>query len=121
MRRFHEVRHGAPLWRKTQSVARQIEGNLRRFQRLDQSSILITDTFDAPAEIFITADIIFADPPFHHRMTQEFLTWIRDQVQPDSRLAIECEKDEVLNLDGFEVIRELKAGMDWLRLLRPTS
>ena len=102
-------------------VGRQIEENLRRFQRLDQSSILITDTFDVPAEIFITADIIFADPPFHHGMTQEFLTWIHGQVQPDSRLAIECEKNEVLNLDGFEVIRELKAGMDWLRLLRPTS
>ena len=106
---------------KDPAVARQIEANLKRFQRLDQSSILIRDTFDASAKIFNTADIIFADPPFHHGMTQEFLTWIRDKIQPDSRLAIECEKDEVLNLDGFEVIRELKAGMDWLRLLRLAS
>jgi 16S rRNA (guanine966-N2)-methyltransferase len=106
---------------KDPAVARQIEGNLRRFQRLHQSSILITDTFDVSTRLFNAADIIFADPPFHHGMTQEFLTWIRDKVQPDSRLAIECEKNEVLNLDGFEVIRELKAGIDWLRLLRPTS
>jgi 16S rRNA (guanine966-N2)-methyltransferase len=106
---------------KDPAIARQIEANLRRFQRLDQSSILITNTFNVSAEIFNTADVIFADPPFHHGMTQEFLTWIRDKVQPDSRLAIECGKDEVLNLNGFEVIRELKAGMDWLRLLRPTS
>lgn len=105
---------------KDPAVARTIEGNLRRFRRLHQSSILITDTFDVSAEIFNTANIIFADPPFHRGMTQEFLTWIRDKVQPDSRLAIECEKDEVLNLNGFEVIRELKVGVDWLRLLRPT-
>jgi 16S rRNA (guanine966-N2)-methyltransferase len=70
--------------------------------------------------LFTEADIIFADPPFHQGMSQDFLTWIRDKVQPDSRLVIECERDQDLDLQGFEVIRELKAGIDWLRLLRPT-
>jgi 16S rRNA (guanine966-N2)-methyltransferase len=54
-------------------------------------------------------------------MSQDFLTWIRDKVQPDSRLVIEHERDQDLDLQGFEVIRELRAGIDWLRLLRRTS
>ena len=54
-------------------------------------------------------------------MSQRFLTWIRDKVQLDSRLVIEHERDQDLDLQGFEVIRELKAGIDWLRLLRRTS
>ena len=79
------------------------------------------DVFQVAEEILQGADIIFADPPFHHGMSQHFLTWIQDKVQPDSRLVIEHERDQDLDLQGFEVIKELKAGIDWLRLLRRTS
>ena len=91
---------------------------------------LIVDGYASPhgfamkpshAKMLQEADIIFADPPFHQGMSQLFLTWIRNKVQPDSRLVIEYERDQDLDLQGFEVIRELKAGIDWLRLLRRTS
>ena len=101
-------------------VAKQIEQNVARFQLNPQTTVTCADVFQAPKELFKEADIIFADPPFHQGMSQDFLTWIRDKVQPDSRLIIECERDQDLDLQGFEVIRELKAGIDWLRLLRPT-
>ena len=101
-------------------VAKQIEHNVARFQINSQAIITCADVFHAPKDLFTEADIIFADPPFHQGMSQDFLTWIRDKVQPDSRLVIECERDQDLDLQGFEVIRELKAGIDWLRLLRPT-
>ena len=100
-------------------VAKQIEHNVARFQINSQAIITCADVFHAPKDLFTEADIIFADPPFHQGMSQDFLTWIRDKVQPDSRLVIECERDQDLDLQGFEVIRELKAGIDWLRLLRP--
>lgn len=108
------------FFEKDGTVARQLEQNLERFQLNPQATVTCADVFQASEELFKEADIIFADPPFHHGMSQDFLTWIRDKVQPDSRLAIECERDQDLDLQGFEVIRELKAGIDWLRLLRPT-
>jgi len=102
-------------------VAKQIQKNLERFQLNPQATVTCADVFQISKELFKNVDIIFADPPFHHGMSQDFLTWIRDKVQPDSRLVIECERDQELDLQGFAVIRELKAGIDWLRLLRPTS
>jgi len=102
-------------------VAGQITSHIERFHLTDRASVIITDVFEVPDETLYQADLIFADPPFHHGMSQQFMTWIRDKVRPDSRLVIECEKDEDLDLEGFEVIRELKAGIDWLRLLRPLS
>ena len=67
------------------------------------------------------ADIVFADPPFYYGTSQKFLTWVKDKIHQDSCLVIECGKREALNLEGFEIIKELKAGIDWLRLLRPVS
>jgi len=108
------------FFEKDGAVAKQLQQNLARFQLNPQATVNCADVFQAPKELFKEADIIFADPPFHQGMSQDFLTWIRDKVQPDSRLIIECERDQDLDLQGFEVIRELKAGIDWLRLLRPT-
>ena len=105
---------------KDRAIARQLQKNLERFQLSPQATITCLDVFQASRELFKKADIIFADPPFHLGLSQDFLTWIHDKVQPDSRLIIECEHDQDLNLHGFEIIRELKAGIDWLRLLRPT-
>lgn len=104
---------------KDRAIARQLQKNLERFQLSPQATVICSDVFQASRELFREADIIFADPPFHHGISQDFLTWIHDKVQPDSRLVIECEHDQDLNLRGFETIRELRAGIDWLRLLRP--
>ncbi|HBX27553.1 MAG TPA: 16S rRNA (guanine(966)-N(2))-methyltransferase RsmD [Gammaproteobacteria bacterium] len=102
-------------------VAKHIQSNVERFQLHAQANVIANDVFDVPSEIFIHADIIFADPPFHHGLSQKFLTWIKDKVHQDSRLVIECGQSETLNLKGFEIIKELKAGIDWLHLLRPIS
>ena len=106
---------------KDRAVANQLQNNLDRFQLTSQADVTQADVFQVAEEILQGADIIFADPPFHQGMSQLFLTWIRDKVQPDSLLVIEHERDQDLDLRGFEVIRELKAGIDWLRLLRRTS
>ena len=100
-------------------IARQIEANLTRFEITDQASVTLTDALILPRDVINKASIIFADPPFNKGMTQEFLTQIREKVRPDSRVVLECERNEDLNLEGFEVIRELKAGTDCMRLLRP--
>lgn len=106
---------------KDRAVANQLQNNLDRLQLTSQADVTQADVFQVAEEILQGADIIFADPPFHQGMSQLFLTWIRDKVQPDSRLVIEHERGKDLDLQGFEVIRELKAGIDWLRLLRRTS
>ena len=106
---------------KDGAVADQLQKNLDRFQLTSQAVVKQADVFQVTAEIPQGADIVFADPPFHHGMSQHFLTWIHDKVQPDSRLVIEHGRDQDLDLQGFEVIKELKAGIDWLRLLRRTS
>ena len=102
-------------------VAKHIHTNIERFQLDAQANVLANDVFEIPREILIHADIIFADPPFHYGISQKFLTWVVDKVHQDSRLVIECGEREALNLKGFEIIKELKAGIDWLRLLRPIS
>lgn len=102
-------------------VAKHIHTNIERFQLYTQANVLANDVFEIPREILIHADIIFADPPFHYGISQKFLTWVKDKVHQDSRLVIECGEREALNLEGFETIKELKAGIDWLRLLRPIS
>ena len=106
---------------KDEAIADQLQKNLVRFQLTSQAKVTQADVFQVAEEIPQVADIIFADPPFHHGMSQHFLTWIHDKVQPDSHLVIEHERDQDLDLQGFEIIRELKAGVDWLRLLRRTS
>jgi 16S rRNA (guanine966-N2)-methyltransferase len=102
-------------------VAKHIHTNIERFQLYTQANVLANDVFEIPREILIHADIIFADPPFHYGISQKFLTWVKDKVHQDSRLVIECGECEALNLEGFEIIKELKAGIDWLSLLRPIS
>ena len=100
-------------------IARQIEANLTRFEITNQASVILTDALILPRDVIKKASIIFADPPFNEGMSQEFLTQIREKVRPDSRVVLECERNEDLKLEGFEIIRELKAGTDCMRLLRP--
>lgn len=99
-------------------VAQQIEANLARFEITGQASVTMTNALILPLDVIKRANLIFADPPFNKGISQKFLTWIRDKVQTDSRIVIECERNEVLCLRGFEVMKELKAGTDCLRLLR---
>lgn len=106
---------------KNGALADQLQRNLNRFHLTSQAEVTRADVFQVAEEIPQVADIIFADPPFRHGMSQHFLTWIHDKVRPDSRLVIEHERNQDLDLQGFEVIRELKAGIDWLRVLRRTS
>ena len=106
---------------KDPQAAKNIQANLERFQLHRQANVLASDVFEIPREVLIHADIVFADPPFHHGISQKFLTWVKDKVHQDSRVVVECGERETLNLEGFEIIKELKAGIDWLRLLRPIS
>lgn len=100
-------------------IARQIEANLTRFEIKDQASVILADALTLPHDLIKKASLIFADPPFNKGMSQEFLTRIREKVQVGSRVVLECARNEDLNLEGFEVIRELKSGIDCVRLLRP--
>jgi len=102
-------------------IAKHIESNIERFELHTHANVLANDVFEIPDEVVIHADIIFADPPFHYGISQKFLTWVKDKVHQDSRLVIECGKHETLNLEGFEIIKELKTGIDSLHLLRPIS
>ena len=102
-------------------AAKQIHTNLERFRLHAQANVIVGDVFEIPREMLFHADIVFADPPFYYGTSQKFLTWVKDKIHQDSCLIIECEKREALNLEGFEIIKELKAGIDWLRLLRPVS
>ncbi len=102
-------------------AAKHIQTNLERFRLHAQANLVVGDVFEIPREMLIHADIVFADPPFHCGTSQKFLIWVKDKMHQDSRLVIECGKYEALNLEGFETIKELKAGIDWLRLLRPVS
>ena len=100
-------------------IARQIEANLTRFEITGHASVTLTNALLLPDDLIKRASLIFADPPFNKGMSQKFLTQIREKVQPGSRIVLECERNTDLRLDGFEVIRELKAGIDRIRLLRP--
>ena len=100
-------------------AAKHIHTNLERFRLHAQASVVVSDVFEIPREMLIQADIVFADPPFYCGASQKFLAWVKDKMHQDSRLVIECGKREALNLEGFEIIKELKAGIDRLRLMRP--
>ena len=85
---------------KDKAVIDQLQKNLDRFQLTSQAEVTRADVFQIAEEIPQGADIIFADPPFHHGISQDFLTWIQDKVQPDSRLVIEHERDQDLIYKG---------------------
>ncbi len=99
-------------------IALHIEANLERFKIMDKASVRITDARNLPTNMIKQADLIFVDPPFYKGMSQEFLTSIQNKVQPSTMIMVECEQNEILNLEGFEIVRKLKAGTDCLRLLR---
>ncbi len=101
-------------------IGLQIVTNLERFKIIDRASVRITDALNLPINIVKHADLIFVDPPFYKGMSQEFLTWIQNKVQPSAMIMVECEQNEILNLEGFEIIRKLKVGTDCLHLLRST-
>ncbi|MDB4021775.1 16S rRNA (guanine(966)-N(2))-methyltransferase RsmD [Litorivicinus sp.] len=104
----------------TTSVA--IKANIVRFDLTDRAKVitcnLSASTIKQLQEIR-DADLIFADPPFHLRLGSQFLTWIRSQIQPNCRIIVECQSTENIETHGFEVLKELSAGQDYLRLLRP--
>lgn len=103
---------------KDPAVCRQLEAHLARFQWTEKARVVQGEVPRQPAKWVAESDLIFADPPFHYGLGQSFLTWIRPQVRPDSRVMIECERTEVLDLEGFETLRILNAGIDCVRLLR---
>ncbi len=103
---------------KDPAVGRHLESHLQRFQWTDRATVLSGDVLSQNTALVAAADLIFADPPFHYGLAQAFLTWIRPQVRPDSRVMIECERTETLDLSGFEVLKTLNAGQDCVRLLR---
>jgi len=106
---------------ETDAVAcRQIRNHLTRFGLDERADVIQGDVLQQDPTQIGHAQIVFADPPFHHGISQAFLAWIRPQLQPDSRLIIECERTEPLRTEGFEVLRTLHAGIDSVYLLRIT-
>ena len=102
------------------AACHQIRNHLTRFGLDERATVVQGDALQQDPALIGQAQIVFADPPFHHGISQAFLAWIRPQLQPDSRLIIECERTEPLRTEGFEVLRTLHAGIDSVYLLRIT-
>lgn len=101
-------------------VCQMLEHNITRFDLTDRATVLRGDVLQQNLARINHAQVIFADPPFHHGISQAFLAWIRPELQPDCRLIIECERNETLDMTGYEVLKTLHAGMDSVYLLRAT-
>lgn len=106
---------------KNLKVAQNIKSNINRFQLQSRTCLLTKSVFDCDSIIFETASIIFADPPFNQCATQAFLSWIQNKVEPDCRVVVEFASNKTLNSDGFEILREFKAGNSAIHLLKPMS
>lgn len=101
-------------------VCQTLKHNITRFGLTDRAVVVCGDVLSQQSDLVKQANIIFADPPFHHGISQAFLAWIHPELQPDCRLIIECERTETLDMTGFEVLKTLHAGMDSVYLLRAT-
>ena len=84
-----------------------------------QSGVQLTDSDveNVLSQHVPNADVIFADPPFNQGLSQAFCTWIQGQLQPDSLLILEAERDTTLDFTGFEVLKFLHAGADSMYVL----
>jgi len=99
-------------------AAHMLRHNIARFGLEPRATVVQQDALRSDRQLIQNADLIFADPPFHHGISQAFLSWIRPELQPDSRLVIECARTETLQTEGFDVLKTLNAGMDRVYLLR---
>lgn len=106
---------------KEQVLADSIQANINRFQLQARSKVIVKGVFDCDFKLFESASIIFADPPFYHGIAQTFVTWIQNKINPDCQLIIECASTDDLNIEGFKLLREQKAGNDHARLLKLLS
>ena len=95
-------------------------GGTQRLPRLagvKKALSMITSGTPVSANDALKSGII--EEVFEDALIANAINFIKDKVHQDCRLVIECGERETLNLEGFEIIKELKAGIDWLRLLRP--
>lgn len=98
-------------------VAATIQSTIERLQLKSEATVIVGDLFNQPEIRVQDATLIFADPPFHHGLSQRFLTWIAGALRPDSRLILESGRDEMLDLCGLDELKILRAGIDCVRLL----
>jgi 16S rRNA (guanine966-N2)-methyltransferase len=106
---------------QNRAISAQIQTTIARFSLGDRATVHTIDARTLSNEALASADVIFADPPFNHGLAQAFVTWIRDRVRPHCRLVIESERNAVLDIEGFVVLREMNAGLDRVLLLRPDA
>ena len=98
-------------------TAAAIRSAIDRFGCGERATVIITSVENVLSQHVPNADVIFADPPFNQGLSQAFCTWIQGQLQPDSLLILEAERDTTLDFTGFEVLKFLHAGADSMYVL----
>lgn len=98
-------------------TATAIQKAIERFGYGARATVITTSVENALSQYARHADVIFADPPFNQGLSQAFCTWIQGQLQPDSLLVVEAERDATLDFAGFEVLKSLHAGADSIYVL----
>lgn len=98
-------------------TAALIRSTAARFQVDDRCEVVTQSVERWLTHSSSQADLIFADPPFHQGLSQALCTWIRGRLGPDSALVLEAERQAVLDLSGFAVLKTLHAGLDSIYLL----
>ncbi len=111
---------------KSAKVARALQENLALLGLTKIIALKNKDAVESAA--LLTAqipktpsfDIIFADPPFHQNLVNKILPYLPNLLKDEGFLYVESEMNVQINED-WQVIRELKMGQTFARLLQKTT
>lgn len=97
-----------------------IHQNVSKFDLQNNCKIIEGDFANKLHVIDRNVDIVFLDPPYFHDLVSKALSLIKNQQWVDEKTVFVCEIDhhEVINHDGYEVLKVKKYGRVQLMFLR---
>lgn len=105
------------------AVARALAANLTLLDAQAQSSLDVRDAgvwLAGPAQPF---DVVFLDPPFHHDLLPPVCTRLAagGWLAPGARIYVESEAGAEVGPNGWQLLRERRAGQVCYRLLQASA